>query len=109
MMVDGVIVCPVNILCLLTRFTYPGLTQNESPVVEMTNSSSTVVSSTPFPSYKTAGCYLTAVYNGTNITFTSPVLLFLCVERALLVLLPTTGKDLMKRFGLKGFVVFNIG
>ena len=93
MFVDGLIVCPVNILTHVTRFYLSDLSSNES-VDE---------------NYQKLGCYLTAVYNGANITTTSPVLLFLCIERALLVLLPIDGKILMKKFGLKVFVVVDIG
>ncbi|XP_063721741.1 uncharacterized protein LOC134848279 isoform X2 [Symsagittifera roscoffensis] len=120
MLVDGLIVCPVNLLCLICRFHYPiweqfGFHQsydnnsdNNGSDSNNTNNTYNINSADIFRSDK-AGCYLTAVYNGANITTTSPVLLFLCVERALLILCPIDGKIMVKRFRMRLFVTVNIG
>ncbi|XP_063729311.1 mu-type opioid receptor-like isoform X2 [Symsagittifera roscoffensis] len=54
-------------------------------------------------------CTLTALYNGITITTTAPVLLFLCIERFLLVVHPVNGKIWLDNWGTKLFFALNMG
>ncbi|XP_075253582.1 uncharacterized protein LOC142345411 isoform X2 [Convolutriloba macropyga] len=106
MLVDGLVVCPVNLACQIIRFHYPKFTQqtqNDNPA------DTNHLSIEDELHFEKLGCYLTAIYNGATVTTTSPVLLFLCVERALLVIWPVDGKIFLKRFRLRMFVTVNIG
>ena len=57
----------------------------------------------------TVMCKLTALFNGASITTTAPVLLFLCIERAFLVLAPVRGKIWLDSVGAKIFFALNLG